>query len=579
MSSVVPPPADPAPPAPAALDLHQRRLTLACHTAGLVLLVAATWLVYRPALAHVPRWDQWWFLREAAPYQDFAPLLRHCYSYNRTSNFGRGDFELFRPALFALLCAEKVLFDTNFSAWQRFGLGLHLAVVLLLLLLLLRLRLWLVPDAASSFCPLAYTLGLFFALNVSLAEAVMWTHIHGYILFVGLVLAAVLLVLPELTGRPDARRFGLRLAAAWMLLAVAVFTHEVGQLFAVVFALVLALALRRAGRPRRAVGVFLAFAILLPLYQAANSLDLALHGPLPTRSPWELLPQTWGQVSVTGWNVARYLLYTFVQPFFPSCLEWSYFGRLVINEPVENPGPFIRPGPLLAVSYATLALLLLTGLAALATLPRRPRTDRGPALAGLLLLPVSLAGVQTLLNVLGRLNVRPGSGQLISSSYYAYLPFACLLIVLYVLWQASRSGSPGRPRGEYAVLAGLLVVTTASAARTREIAGVLRDHHRQVRTVTRDIRAVLHEHRHDPAFRFAFDPPLLARLDRDRGVTFPEILFPRHLDPRHPTCVFVLRDKSLAALPLDEYCRVAGRSPSCPFPELEDGRAAAGPSR
>ena len=541
------------------------------HTCALVLLIGATWLVYQPSLDFVPRWDHWSFLREVSRDEDFASLLRRCYSYNRSSVNARGDCELFRPVLFTLLCAEQALFGHDFAAWQRVGVLLHLAVVLLLLLLLLRLRLWLVPEASSSFCPLAYGFCLFFSLNVSLFEMVAWSHINGYMLFVGFCLAAVLVLWPEFTDRPAARLPWLRLLLAWTLLALAAFTHEVGQFFAVVFALVLGLAFWRAGRRGRAVFLFFCFALLLPIYQTANSIDLALHDlDTPPLTPGRLLSIAYQDAALTAYNVWRYVLFTLVHPFFPSCVKWSYFGRVVIGEPTQFPALYIQPGLLLLVSYAVVGLLLFTGLR---SLPGLPRSRRGRVLFCLLLLPAALIVLQTTINVLGRLNLRPGSGILNSSCYYCYQPTACLLLILYALWQVNPARTTA-PRRQIALLAGLLVLTGASALRTREISLTLKAMHRHVRIHTRAINGLVKQHRHDPTFRFSFDPAVYKQLEREWNVAFPEILFPRFIDHVNPTFVFVMRERKLAALPVEEYCRQAGCSRFHFFPafrtRLED---------
>src|SRR5262249_3124971 len=153
--------------------------------------------------------------------------------------------DLFRPVLFTLLCAEKYLFGNNFEASQALGLSLHCLVAVLLFALLRRIeRIARVrrADTASDadlptpawlvFMPHAVT--VFFALNFASMELVVWAHLHGYLLFLILVLAALLLLM-DYIYRPELSSLRLNgaLIACWALSLLAAFTYELGQLFAI----------------------------------------------------------------------------------------------------------------------------------------------------------------------------------------------------------------------------------------------------------------------------------------------------------------------------------------------------------
>ena len=217
----------------------------AVFAAGLAVLV---WLAYGPSVRHAPRADQWAFLVDTLDEPTFAGTLRASYSYNRTRTIAPGDTDLFRPVLFAVLAAEKAAFGFDLAGPQYVGIGLHYGVCLLLFAVLRRI---------VGRCPLTYTVTLFFALNPAVQELVVWTHLHGYLLFLLLLLGAVYLLLAGVDG--DAVRPA-PLAGAWGLLLVASFTYEMGQFAAVLAGLYVAAAVApRAGR-LRAAGWFAAFA-------------------------------------------------------------------------------------------------------------------------------------------------------------------------------------------------------------------------------------------------------------------------------------------------------------------------------
>ena len=259
--------------APAAPTLSgpSRRATMlrrAATAAVLASLTALLWLVFRPSFAHIPRADHWWYLHQTAGHDRFCDLISLTYSYNRT--ISNGDYGLFRPVVFAVFALEKSLFGHDWVWWQRVGFALHLTVLTLFLLLVRRLLTLRAEPAAGTpgaagMAPL--TLGLlglalaaFFALNLSVVEMVVWSHINPYMLSLALALGVMLLVLGVLAA-PDepSRARTARLALAWALLLVAAFTHETGQFFAVVVGAVLALDAARRGRPRLACLRFLAF--------------------------------------------------------------------------------------------------------------------------------------------------------------------------------------------------------------------------------------------------------------------------------------------------------------------------------
>src|SRR5262245_5697457 len=173
----------------------------------------AIWIAYWPSLEHVPRADQWAYLIDTRECNTFGELWIASYSYNRVRAVGPGDTDLFRPVLFTLLSVEKYLFGNYFEASQALGLALHCSVVLLLFVLLRRIERVSSAQAVGPALPVEATaliwrrlmphaITVFFALNFASMELVVWAHLHGYLLFLVFVLAALCLLMTYIY-RPD----------------------------------------------------------------------------------------------------------------------------------------------------------------------------------------------------------------------------------------------------------------------------------------------------------------------------------------------------------------------------------------
>ena len=213
--------------------------------------------------------------------------------------------------------------------------------VLLLLRLLLRFHQLAAPKASGDddpgrwlterrlFLGLAYGLALFFGLSYANIEMVTFSHIHGYLLFLILVLGALLL-LSEVLAEPRASSGEARFPPCWSLppgLGLVIHLRD-GSV----------LCRRRRGCPGdfdlangagalRAVAVFVLFASILPIYRGINLLDHLAHpvvhlGHWDSTGRWDDSRGTtiWERLSLapTLKNAIRYVCYTTVQPFFPS---------------------------------------------------------------------------------------------------------------------------------------------------------------------------------------------------------------------------------------------------------------------
>ncbi len=525
------------------------------HLAATAVLFGLIGWAYHPSAGHGPRGDQWCFLLDTIDQEGFLETLARTYSYNRTRVVAPGDYQLFRPVLFALLSLEKALFGTNFAAWQWVGVGLHCLAVYLLLRILLLVHDMLVP-AGGPFTEggllraLAYGLALFFGLNCAVVEMVIWSHINGYLLFVVFALGALLLAL-KLLAEPDASplRRRLLLSGAFLLVLAGAFTYEIGQFYGVAVGAVLGAAAWRGGRPGRACLLFALFAAVLPLYQGINYLDRLAHP-----GAWDESMSAIAEKAVSAQSLEharRYVLYTVTQPFFPSLMGWEFRARVVIPEPAltwEN----LRGGgwPV----FSSLAVLAIGAVLAVRGLYHLTR-ERGKAGRLLVvLLPLSLFVLHATVTVLGRMNLRPSPVTLSSNSYYAYLPLLAVLASLYVVWTWAASGTARRALVVAAylpLLAGLAVLSVFGGLKTRAVNVQVKNALRPLRIMTKTLDELVRRHGAEPGFSFALDGPACAAQELFYGVPLPVILFKRYLNNHDPRYLVTLKGGKLVAAPAD----------------------------
>jgi hypothetical protein len=533
----------------------RRRLLL---LASFGLLAAITWLAYRPSLGHIARADHWYYLMQTMHQETLGDTLGRTYSYNRT--LSHGDYGLFRPVLFALLAVEKALFGHDFAWWQRTGVFIHLGVVGLFFLLLLRVgRLCGGSDPASPppwgrRIALACGLTFFFTLNLVNIEMVVWSHINAYMLFVGIELGVMLLVLDllmreDLTGRQRVAR----LVGAWMLLLVGAFTYEIGQLFALVVAGALAWnGWHRAG-PRRACLLGFCFASVLIVYQGVDLLDRHAH-PQDNRGAdyAQIVDHAFGMRTIH--NTTRYVLYTIVQPLFPTGISysprqgWGHYSRLAFSEPRQGWGQMPWDSLLLASVASVVLLLARTGLA-LAVIRSMPMRHK---VLPFLALPLGLFGLHLGVTVLGRLNPRPEV--LASSTYYAYLPFLMALVGLFALWMAAPAGKWGR-RIDLALLLPLGVLTLVGGTKIHQINVRVRDQVRPIRLQVQALQDLVRRHGGDEHFGIGLDRASEPALRVFFGMPLAMTLYPKLVNRDDPSHVLMVERGKPCVLTVEDYRR------------------------
>ena len=216
-----------------------------------------------------------------------------------------------------------------------------------------------------------------------MVELVVFSHLHGYLLFLVFLLGSLVLVLHAAAAPPG--RGGAAIWGAWALACLSAFTYEMGQCYGVLAGLFLAATHYRRIGAWRTLALFAAFAGILPLYQAVNHLDRFVHrGEFPDEKTGQALVAR-AFTSDTLKNAGRFTVYTAFQPFVPSAEKDAYvIDRLNVPEWAWN-GDGPRLGSALLASLALLPAVAL-GLAGVWRMARQGRT----VLLGifLLLLPV-----------------------------------------------------------------------------------------------------------------------------------------------------------------------------------------------
>ena len=545
------------------------------HVAAVAVLFGLIVWAYHPSLGHAPRQDQCCWLLDTIDQDDFLSLTASTYSYTRTRVVTPGDSQLFRPVFFTLLSAEKALFGDNFNLWQWFGIVLHGIAVFLFLHVLLLIHRLIAGDSReeeSSWITerrllkgLAYGLAFFFALNFTVMEMVVWSHINGCLLFSVFVLAAMILIL-KILGEPAAAIHA-RTAGAFLLLLVSAFTYEIGQFFAILTGAALAISAWRDGRPGRALALFSLFASILLLYQGVNLLDQAVHSQQPDITLALIVQQACSPRTLE--HAGRYVLYHAVQPFFPAQARWWFFGRIAIAEPVLTWENQVRAGPLqlasLAMSAACL-LLLLRGLIRVATGKNRLRKLL------IVFLPLSFFVVHGAVTVLGRMNIRVWPDILAINSYYVYFPLLGALTSLYAIWTCAacrtQSRHPWLVLPVYLILYFALVsLSVFGGVEVRQINISVKNALRPLRTTTKTLAQFITAHQHEPDFSFAVDAAVCDGTENCQGIPLPVILFKRYVNNKNPKYLFTLKDGKLLARRRGEE---APGQPSLPqvFPDL-----------
>ena len=517
-----------------------------------VVLVPSLIYAYSQSLLLFPRSDQWWFLLNTLDYEGLWETVANTYSYNRTREINPADVVAFRPLLFAVLSLEKALFGNHLWAYQVVGIVLH-GVNCMQVYLLCRLR----DEDADGWeldrgilCRLMrivpFVLVLMFAVNARIMELVIWTHLHGYLLFFAMVLCVMQLLLAALERSRDGWENAGLLFAAWTIMLVASFAYEYGQVYAVLMGVLFPLIARNASFARR-VAIVVA-AVLIPcVFQAVNAVDQRAHeetmevgsgiGLNPDFALAEIPPELSAQ------NAYRMVKHVSFAPFIPYDIFWTTkSGRVYIAESSVSTlltGEKWRYGVLALVGVVVL-LALYGAFGSVRRLDGREWF--------ILLSVASMYVVYISVIVLFRLNSQ-GVNALGGNSYYTYWPFL-LTIVLVCIALNSGLSSARYAGGLVAALAGfstlvfmigMIAAGIQSARLVQHVNTVFAEAREEERSLKRQIDAFIKERGGAGAVSFVFDYDSsdAIREPLDNGVPWTSIFY--RTNERRPEPEYVLR--------------------------------------
>jgi hypothetical protein len=241
----------------------------------------------------------------------------------------------------------------------------------------------------------------------------------------------------------------------------------------------------------------------------------------------------------------RFAVYTVVQPVFPSLLQATFSGdRLQIAETVWNVPGRKAIGPGVIASALVLILGAILTAAAIRDLVRARR--RLPLV--LFGLCVALYALYAGINVLGRMNLRPGPDILSSNCYYTYPALLFALLAAGVALPALGNGV-GVARARAGLLAGLAALSLFGAEQVRK---VNEDVARGLTDVTRPVRLMhqfVKDHAHELDFSFAVDHAGSDHMRWIYGIPVDRIVFPHYTRAAHPKYRVALRDGKVVVLP------------------------------
>ncbi len=272
-------------------------------------------IVYYLSFFQLPRSDQLAYLANVANQHDWVSLALKNYAMNRLDlPYDMRDDLLFRPIIYIFLGTEKWLFEYHFIYWQITGFFLHLTVLWWLLKLLLQ----------TYHNVFAILLTTFFSVLHAGVEMVIWTNVHGYLIFIICILISLYQIQRLLTLTNIRLKDILKILIP---LTIATFTHELGVIYCILFTIYFYFSLKakrldysKTNPGKKSSFQFkhhqaaMAFLLCIPsiLYIVINLSDFYFRG-------FKLSLE--GQSIVQNKNIMLAVL-----KFFPTLLWWVYVG-------------------------------------------------------------------------------------------------------------------------------------------------------------------------------------------------------------------------------------------------------------
>lgn len=528
---------------------------LTLQIVSLLLIIGLLLFLYLPSLNHVPRSDQWAFLIDTIDSHTIWETFKNSYSYSRTRAIVPSDSSLFRPLLFFILSFEKGLFGNHFPWIQAVGILLHLIVVLLLFIILNQLRVIFKINVdsrkGSTFTILGILFISFFALNFSYIDIIIWSHLHGYLVFHIFTLLTFILILKYISSlpspgqnTPSSKRWAI-LAFTWVFTLLGSFTYELGQFYAVLVGIFFLVLLKKTDL-KHALFICLLFFTIPVIYQGANILDMYIHKGLFEQDPSASMIIDEALKFRTIEHSFRLLIFFIVHPFFPSLAKFSYSARTTITAlNWDNFGLLALPSLLVFVSWTFLVILGMREL--------RKKVSRELNYFFIMLLFLYL-GYFALI-VLGRVNMRPNLNVISRNTYYHYFPVCYMIIFTFiligrVLFNDRLNNNRFIRLAKYALFCSIPFVIYSSVLK---ISDVNTEFSKLSATFVPAIVTIQDFLDKNPKSKISFSLDHSNGLAVTQSIPFTTVLFRKSEDNKNPDYVVTVNNDSVNFIPTNEY--------------------------
>lgn len=407
-----------------------------------LLIVAISLFVFYPSFAHTFRADQIVYFANTREHSDVFSLCKDYYAYPLVRYYEPGDAFLFRPLVFILIGFEKGVFNMHYAYWHVLGFLLHMLTVWFLFRILYDLKAGMYGFLGALLYSCCYT-------NV---EMVIWEHINGYMLFNALLMGSFFYFKRSF----DDVKYQNDIYMASFLLIVCSFLHEWGSLFAVMFAICFYFKNIEAGRLEDNKKTWL---FILPgaFYALTYGLvDLHYKSGIFSKNQTDQLakvtqfPNLLHVVKV----VPQFFYHLMYGGLFPSRFEGilNNMDRLVF---IDN--PMVSTEYLLnLIAVCGVVFLIFQGFSKLVTAHHK----------FLLLLLTGMTGCILITLPLMRLPTHGVEYVFQISSYYGYMFWSFILVVIFMMVDWSNAKLQSKTPLKYLAVFSLIVLISLNAFQT-----------------------------------------------------------------------------------------------------------------
>lgn len=384
-----------------------------------------------------------------------------------------------------------------------------------------------------------FSLIAFIGLNQTLIEQVIWPHIQGYLFFVLLILSSFYFLL---NTENNSKKY---LPAIWLLILIASFTHELGQIIAIVAGLYLFFVYRKTNLKLAISNIILFFSIPI-IYQLINWIDLKMHfgGTLSLR---------WYEIFINFSifknisNSIQLLGYTTLHPLIPSLARYSFASRLIIGD--LRGANFNIYSALSIITVVSLFIISILGARSLL------KSHLNALINFLFLAFFTYIGYIGLV-VFGRLTSTSSPTALTSSSYYAYIGFILFFVFLIPLLVAGlyklKNNMPKMSKIYILFLILLIWVVNLDCSRTLfRLNSGIKVAQAELINIASDTRAFLKKQ--DSNVKIYFDLENSDAIQTFHGVSFTTLLFRDHEDNLSPQYIATFKDGKITFKKIENW--------------------------